>query len=94
MFFVYMLASRSYGTLYVGVTNDLARRMDEHKARKGIAFTARYKVDRLVWFTSFDRVEEAISFEKRLKRWRRDWKIAMIERENPNWLDLHSTLNM
>ena len=92
-YFVYLLASRAYGTLYAGVTNDLARRVSEHKAKTVGGFTAKYGIDRLVWFAVYDSIAEAIAFEKRLKRWRRDWKIRMIEAENPNWLDLYPTLN-
>jgi putative endonuclease len=88
--YVYILASRPYGTLYVGVTNDLVRRVHEH--RKGLAegFTKRYGVKCLVYYEAFDSIEAAIHREKSLKRWARDWKIELIERDNPQWLDLWS----
>jgi putative endonuclease len=91
---VYMLASRRHGTLYLGVTNDLARRVGEHKARRVPGFTATYDVTRLVWYETFERIDEAIAREKALKKWRRDWKIRLIEEMNPDWSDLYASLNM
>ena len=91
-YFVYILASRRHGTLYVGVTNDVVRRTAEHKAKEARGFTKRYGVDRLVWWLEFGEVDEAIAFEKKLKRWRREWKINLIERENPDWSDLYPAL--
>ncbi|WP_374573065.1 GIY-YIG nuclease family protein [Phenylobacterium sp.] len=91
-YFVYILASRRHGTLYVGVTNDVVRRTAEHKAKEARGFTKRYGVDRLVWWLEFGQVDEAIAFEKKLKRWRREWKINLIERENPDWSDLYPAL--
>ena len=91
-YFVYMLASRRHGTLYVGVTNDLVRRTAEHKGKDVAGFTKRYGVDRLVWWLEFGEVTEAIAFEKKLKRWRRDWKINLIEQDNPHWDDLYPAL--
>ena len=88
-YFVYMLASQKNGTLYVGVTNDLIRRVHEHKSKTVPGFTSRYVVDRLVWFDHTDSVESAISAEKRLKRWNRAWKMALIEKANPDWRDLY-----
>jgi putative endonuclease len=93
MFYVYLLASRPYGTLYVGVTSDLVGRVWQHKKKAVPGFTARYAVDRLVWFESHDTVEEAIRREKRIKEWKRDWKINLIERDNPRWIDLYSSLS-
>ncbi len=87
-YYVYFLASRKHGTLYVGVTNNLVRRGYEHKSSDTAGFTARYDVDRLVWFEVHDDVETAIVREKKIKKWRRDWKIALIEADNPDWLDL------
>jgi putative endonuclease len=87
-FFVYLLAGRKYGTLYLGVTNDLVRRIHEHKIKAVPGFSARYGVDRLMWFEVYDDPVAAISREKELKKWRRDWKIRLIEEENPDWLDL------
>jgi len=91
-YFVYMLASRPHGTLYVGVTNDLARRITEHKEGTVPGFTKKYDVSNLVWFEEFGDIQEAIAKEKRLKRWRRDWKRSLIEEENPHWTDLYPAL--
>ena len=87
-YYVYLLASQIRGTLYLGMTNDLQRRVYEHK--KGIkkGFTKKYGVSRLVYFEVFQDVNEAILREKRLKKWNRDWKIQLIEEENVRWLDL------
>jgi putative endonuclease len=87
-FFVYILASRFRGTLYVGVTNDLSRRVGEHKAGTVPGFTRRYKVVRLVYFENYASILEARARERVLKRWRRDWKFNLIEAQNPNWRDL------
>jgi putative endonuclease len=88
-FFVYILASQRNGTLYVGVTNNLARRIHEHREKIIEGFTSSYNVTRLVWFDQTASIEEAISHEKRLKRWQRAWKIALIEKTNPTWNDLY-----
>jgi putative endonuclease len=92
-FYVYILASRRNGTLYVGVTSDLARRVYEHRSDAFPGFTAKYDVKRLVWYELHGTADEAISQEKRIKRWRRAWKLDLIERFNPQWLDLYETLN-
>jgi len=86
---VYILASRKHGTLYTGITSDLAGRVYEHRAGLTPGFTSRYGVKRLVYFETFGMVEEAIAREKQLKRWRRDWKIRLIESHNPGWVDLY-----
>ncbi len=88
-YWVYILSSRRHGTLYVGVTNSLERRVAQHKAKECSGFTSKYGVDRLVWFRGYGEVTAAIAFEKRLKRWRRDWKIRLIEEDNPHWEDLY-----
>jgi putative endonuclease len=88
-FYVYLLASRRHGTLYLGVTNNLVRRVYEHKTKAAPGFTKRYNVDRLVWFEIHDEILSAIEREKELKKWRRDWKIRLIEESNPNWVDLY-----
>ena len=88
-FYVYILASRIGGTLYIGVTNDLVRRIAEHKSKSAVGFTKRYGVDRLVYFECFDGIEQAIHREKRLKKWTRAWKVQLIEGQNPNWDDLY-----
>jgi putative endonuclease len=85
---VCILASRRYGTLYIGITNDLRRRLEEHRMGKGSEFARKYGVSILVHTEFFDDPESAIVREKRLKKWNRDWKIALIERENPEWRDL------
>ena len=92
-YFVYMLASARNGTLYVGVTNDLARRVHEHKTKQVRGFTSRYKVDMLVWYETYNDVNEAIAREKQLKKWERRWKLALIETINPSWRDLYFDLN-
>jgi putative endonuclease len=91
-FYVYILASRRYGTLYLGVTNDLVRRVYEHKTKAVPGFTGRYGVDRLVWYETYDEPVPAIAREKELKKWRRDWKIHLIEEQNPEWRDLYPTI--
>jgi putative endonuclease len=91
-FYVYILATRKDGPLYVGVTNDLARRVPEHKSKAFKGFTAKFNVDRLVYFETFEQPDAAILREKQLKRWRREWKVQLIERENPEWDDLFDRL--
>jgi putative endonuclease len=92
-FCVYIMASQRNGTLYVGVTSDLSRRAYEHREGLIKGFTTRYGVTMLVWYERFPTVDEAITFEKRLKRWRRKWKLELIEKMNPQWLDLYLTFN-
>jgi len=86
-YYVYILASRIGGTLYIGITNDLIRRVHEHKSKSTDSFTGRYDVLRLVYFEQFDDPENAIKREKRLKKWSRAWKISLIEKSNPDWHD-------
>lgn len=93
MFFVYLLASRPYGTLYVGSTSNLLRRIWEHKTKMVPGFTATYGVDRLVWFEMHESIASARDRERRIKEWKRDWKITLIERENPRWIDLYPGLS-
>ena len=88
-YYVYLLASGRHGTLYLGVTNALIRRVYQHKHKLLGGFTARYGVDRLVWFECYDEPVSAISREKEIKKWRRDWKIRLIEENNPDWRDLY-----
>ena len=92
MYFVYILASRRNGTLYVGVTNDLVKRVWQHRNDLVEGFTRRYGVHRLVWFESTPDISVAIKREKQIKKWRRAWKLEMIERQNPNWGDLYETI--
>jgi putative endonuclease len=91
-FFVYILASKRNGTLYVGVTNDLARRVFEHRDGLVPGFTKKYSVKRLVHFEACSSIIEAIAREKRLKRWKRTWKLALIEKDNPQWRDLYEDI--
>ena len=93
-FFVYILASRRNGTLYVGVTNDLARRMSEHKSKLVPGFARKYRVDKLVYFEEYPSILEARARERALKRWDRAWKLALIEEMNPQWRDLSEELAM
>jgi putative endonuclease len=93
MYHVYMTASGRHGTLYLGVTRNLARRAWQHKTKSFPGFSAKYGVDRLVWYEAYERIDEAISREKMLKKWRRDWKIRLIEEMNPDWQDLYLVLN-
>ena len=89
---VYILASRMNGTLYIGVTSDLVRRVWVHKNDLVEGFTQRYGVHRLVWYTLHETMEAAILQEKRLKEWRRAWKLRLIQRINPEWEDLYDRL--
>lgn len=88
-YFVYLLASEPHGTLYVGVTGNLAGRIAEHRDNLRDGFTKKYGVHRLVWFEEFADIHEAILREKRIEKWRRAWKIELIEKVNPLWNDLY-----
>ncbi len=88
-YYVYILASRKHGTIYIGVTNDLVRRVYEHRTKAAPGFTTKYGVDKLVLFEIYDDAASAIAREKELKKWRRDWKTRLIEEQNPNWDDLY-----
>ncbi len=92
-YYVYILASGKHGTLYIGVTNDLFRRVWEHREGAVEGFTKKHKVHKLVWFEVHQEITEAILREKRLKHWNRDWKINLIEESNPEWVDLYIGLN-
>ena len=89
---VYIMASRPYGMLYIGVTANLAARVDRHRRDAGSAFCRRYGIRTLVYAEPHDRIEEAIAREKARKAWKWDWKIALIESVNPEWRDLFETL--
>ena len=89
---VYILASRQHGVLYIGVTTNLIKRAWEHRTDQVRGFTQRYQVHQLVWFETHDGMESSITREKRIKKWRRHWKIELIEALNPNWHDLYPTL--
>ena len=86
-YYVYIMASKSR-TLYIGVTNDLERRLYEHKNKLISGFTSQYNISKLVWFDDFEDINQAIEGEKKLKGWRRAKKIALVEATNPQWLDL------
>jgi putative endonuclease len=88
-YYVYILASKKHGTLYIGVTSDLVRRVYEHKTKAAPGFTAKYGVDKLVLFEMYDDAVSAIAREKEIKKWRRDWKTRLIEEQNPSWDDLY-----
>jgi putative endonuclease len=90
--FVYILASKPRGTLYIGVTSDLVRRVYEHKAKVSDGFTKKYKVDLLVYYEMYDLITEALKRESNLKNWKRSWKIQLIEDFNMYWIDLYPTL--
>lgn len=89
---VYIMANAPNGTLYVGVTSDLVRRVAEHRTGSLPGFTSQYGVKRLVYFESHDDINAAIAREKQLKKWRRDWKIDLIEQKNPHWDDLYEAI--
>ena len=86
---VYILASKRNGTLYVGVTSDLVKRVQEHRNNLVEGFTKRYGVHELVWYELHETMESAIQREKRLKEWKRKWKVQLIQKTNPNWKDLY-----
>jgi putative endonuclease len=89
---VYILANERNGTLYVGVTSDLVKRIWEHKNDLIEGFTKRYKVHNLVWYEMHDNMDAAIEREKNMKEWKRDWKIKLIEKDNPHWNDLYDSI--
>ena len=88
-YFVYIMANRKNGALYTGMTNDLQRRVYEHKNDINQGFTKRFKIHKLVYFEVTNDVNAALATEKRLKKWRRNWKLALIEKTNPGWKDLY-----
>ena len=92
LYYVYILASKRNGTLYVGVTSDLVKRVCEHKNSLVNGFTKKYHVHNLVYFETTDDVNSAIRREKQLKKWERKWKVGLIEEGNPQWRDLHPDL--
>jgi putative endonuclease len=91
-YFVYILASQKNGTLYIGVTSDLLKRIYEYKNKLVDGFTSEYGVDKLVYFESTSDVYSALTREKQLKNWRREWKLSLIEQNNPSWCDLYDNL--
>ena len=90
-YFVYILSNKKNGTLYIGMTNNLERRLFEHKNKLNEGFSKKYNLTKLLYFETFQYPNDAIIREKNLKKWKRAWKIRLIEEENPNWDDLSST---
>jgi putative endonuclease len=90
--FVYILASKPRGTLYVGVTSDLIRRIHEHKTGAVEGFTKKYRLNKLVYFETFENIEDAITREKHIKKWNRAWKVGVIEEKNLYWEDLYELI--
>jgi putative endonuclease len=91
-FYVYILASKRNGTLYTGVTSDLIQRVWQHKHDMVEGFTKKYGVKKLVYYEVHDNAESAVTREKRIKKWRRKWKLRLIEEKNPQWTDLHDEI--
>ena len=91
-FYIYMLASEERGTIYIGVTSDLIKRIGEHKSKTIKGFTKRYDVTQLVYYEVHDSSESALMREKQIKEWKRQWKINLIEEENPHWHDLYDRI--
>lgn len=90
--FVYIMTDKKRGTLYIGVTSELIKRTYEHKNGITKGFTSKYNLKKLVYYESFDEIGSAIEYEKKLKNWRRDWKINLIERDNPHWENLYEAV--
>ena len=91
--YLYIMADRYRGAMYIGVTSDILRRVDQHRSGDGSDFCRRYRLNRLVHVQTTEMIIDAIAREKQLKKWRREWKIRLIEESNPNWLDLYPTLH-
>jgi putative endonuclease len=91
-YFVYILASKRNGTLYIGVTNNLIKRVYEHKTDLVDGFTKKYRVHNLIYYEIYNSIDDAIVREKRLKKWKRQWKTELIEKNNPEWMDLYERL--
>jgi putative endonuclease len=91
-FFVYILTNKPYGVFYIGVTSNLLKRIYEHKHKAAQGFTAEYNLDRLVYYEIVESAEAAITREKKLKRWPREWKINLINQQNPDWDDLYESV--
>jgi len=91
-YYVYIVASRKDGAIYVGITNDIVRRVYEHRIKAVPGFTSKYNITQLVWFEIYDDPTNAIAREKELKKWKREWKVKLIEAENPDWKDLYESI--
>lgn len=92
-YFVYIVASSKNGTIYIGVTNNLAKRIWEHKNKMAEGFTSKYDVNKLVYFEDYSEISFAIKREKRLKEWPRQWKVDLIGKDNPQWVDLYDKIH-
>ena len=92
-YYVYILSNKKEGTLYIGMTNDLERRMREHKWKLIDGFTKKYNIDKLMYFETFENSYDAFKRERQMKKWLRKWKISLIEKENQNWIDLSKDWN-
>ena len=90
---VYIMTNAPHGTLYIGVTSDLAARISQHRDGKGSEFCRKHGLRQLVYVEAFSSIEEAIAREKAMKAWKRQWKLKLIRRDNPDWLDLFETIN-
>ncbi len=90
--YIYILTNRPHGTLYIGVTTDLRRRVWEHKSKQIEGFTKRYNIGNLIYYEVYEDYWDAANREKRMKKWNRDWKIELIEKSNPEWRDLYNEL--
>jgi putative endonuclease len=91
-YYIYILASQKNGTLYIGITSNLIKRIQEHKAKLVEGFTKKYNIDILVYYEQTTDINSALTREKALKKWNREWKIQLIEKVNPNWNDLYSNI--
>ncbi|MFT7879946.1 MAG: GIY-YIG nuclease family protein [Sulfurimonas sp.] len=90
--YIYILTNKKDGTLYIGVTSELAKRVHEHKTKVVSGFSKQYNLDKLVYYEILDSIEEAIKREKQLKNWHRQWKVELIENKNPEWNDLYESV--
>jgi putative endonuclease len=90
--YTYIITNKKYGTLYIGVTSNLVKRIYEHKQKVVSGFSKQYNLNKLIYFETHNSIEDAIKREKQLKNWQRQWKIDLIEKENPNWNDLYETI--
>jgi len=91
-YYVYILSSKRNGTLYTGVTSDIVKRVYEHRSNAVEGFTNKYNVHQLVWYEIHDSAESAINREKQIKKWKRAWKLKLIEKDNPEWVDLYESI--
>ena len=91
-YYVYILSSKRNGTLYTGVTSDIIKRIYEHKQNVVKGFTNKYNIHQLVWYEMYETAESAINREKQIKKWKRAWKLRLIEKENPEWIDLYESI--